>query len=223
MSEAARADGASAPSPWRGAELLDRAIGYTRASLCLVTPGLLSAPTPCAGWDLGQLLSHLDDSLATLHEAGSGGRVGLTAHAPARPGAGDPVAALRRRACDVLADWSADRPRPWARGDPAVRRTPGRRPGNPDVVVAGRPLSAPVLAGAGALEVAVHGWDIATACGIAHPLPEGLAVDLLRVAPVLVTDLDRPGRFGDPVQPGDAGSAGDRLLAFLGRVTPGAA
>ena len=52
-----------------GTELLERAISYTRGSLALVTPGGLSRPTPCTGWDLAELLVHMDDSLAALLEA----------------------------------------------------------------------------------------------------------------------------------------------------------
>ncbi|HEY0774212.1 MAG TPA: hypothetical protein VGD51_09035, partial [Nocardioidaceae bacterium] len=85
-------------------DLLERAIGYTRGSLVLVTPELMSVPTPCAAWDLRALLAHMDDSLASLHEAGSVRRVRLDA--PSAGGA-DPENALRTRACQLLADWSA--------------------------------------------------------------------------------------------------------------------
>ena len=64
-------------SPWGGVELLERAIGYTRGSLALVTPELMSAPTPCDHWDLRALLEHMDDSLTSLHEAGAVRRVWL--------------------------------------------------------------------------------------------------------------------------------------------------
>ena len=194
---------ASARRPsWGGVELLERAVGYTRGSLALVTPDLMSAPTPCAGWDLRALLEHMDDSLTSLHEAGTVRRVRL--HVDPSPGT-DLVESLRARACLLLAEWSADWEVLTAGGDSA------------DVLVDGRPLTTPVLTSAGALEVAVHGWDVAVACGANRPLPEGLAAELLRLAPVLVTPGDRPGRFAAalPTRPDD--SAGDRLLAFFGR------
>ena len=193
----------SSASPWGGVELLERAIGYTRGSLALVTADLMTAPTPCEGWDLRELLSHMDDSLTSLHEAGSARRVGT--RVPATP-PGDLVTALRHRACQLLAEWSAD----WA-------RTHGGGGGSRDVVVDGRPLTTPVLTSAGALEVTVHGWDVATACGVHRPIPDGLARDLLRIAPVLVTGADRPDRFGPVVTTPPEASAGERLLAFLGR------
>lgn len=199
---------ADAGSPWQGVELLERAIGYTRGCLALVTPDLMSAPTPCAGWDLRRLLLHMDDSLTSLHEAVSVRRVRLdVAESPAAAGSDPvhPVETLRHKACQLLADWSAE----WSAGG-------GRLP-RADVVVAGRPITSRVLASAGALEVAVHGWDVAAACGADRPLPEALALDLLRVAPVLVGDEDRPHRFGPALQPADLASASDRLLAYLGR------
>ncbi|HEX6248872.1 MAG TPA: TIGR03086 family metal-binding protein [Nocardioidaceae bacterium] len=183
--------------PWPGAELLERAVAYARVSLALVSPGQLTASTPCRGWDLRQLLAHLGDSLASLHEAGVGGPVALRRHPPP---AGDPVAGLQPIVAGLLAGWAADPER-------------GRR----DVLVGDRPLTAPVLAAAGALEVTVHGWDVATACGADRPIPAALAVDLLRVAPRLVTDADRPHRFAPPVPAPAAASPGEVLLAFLGR------
>jgi uncharacterized protein (TIGR03086 family) len=74
-----------------------------------------------------------------------------------------------------------------------------------------------LLACTGALEISVHGWDVARACGHDRPLPVPLAVDLLSVAPLLVDDADRPGRFAGPVDVPPSAGAGDRLLAFLGR------
>lgn len=202
MTAAARHGEPEEPSPWCGVELLDRAIGYTRGCLLLVEPSLMSAPTPCAGWDLRQLLAHMDDSLASLQEAGSTYRVRLDVvgedHA-------DPVESLRRRACALLADWSAQE-------EEAASATSRR-----DVLVEGRPVTAPVLTAAGALEVTVHGWDVSVACGAPRPIPDRLADHLMVLAPVLVTPADRPVRFAPPVDVASGASAGDRLLAFLGR------
>jgi uncharacterized protein (TIGR03086 family) len=74
-----------------------------------------------------------------------------------------------------------------------------------------------LIAGAGAIEVTVHGWDVAAACGRPRPIPDELADELLDLSVLLVRGPDRPGRFGRPVAvPVDA-SPGDRLLAYLGR------
>lgn len=200
----------SARSPWGGVDLLERAVGYTRGSLALVTPQLMAAPTPCRGWNLRALLTHMHDSLTSLHEAGSVRRVGLGPTPEAGPAAPvDLVEALRLRACELLADWSLI----W--GEDRLRESAGL-PRSPDVLVDDRPLTPRVLASAGALEVAVHGWDVARACGVHRPLPDGLASDLLRVAPLIVSPADRPSRFAPPVPP-PGPTPGEELLAFLGR------
>lgn len=197
----------STRSPWGGVELLERAIGYTRGSLALVTDASMSAPTPCAGWDLRELLTHMHDSLTSLHEAGTARRVRVDVRG-APPD--DLVGALRTRACQLLAEWSVP-------GSYAGRTGEQDRPW--DVLVDGRPLTPRVLTSAGALEVAVHGWDVTVACGVFRPIPDALASDLVRVAPVLVPDSDRPGRFAPPVPVPAAAGPGERLLAFLGRST----
>jgi uncharacterized protein (TIGR03086 family) len=74
-----------------------------------------------------------------------------------------------------------------------------------------------MVAVTGAIEITVHGWDIAVACGRTRPVPPGLATVLLTAAQLLVPPDTRPGLFADPVAlPGPA-SPGDQLVAFLGR------
>lgn len=174
--------------------LLERAVAYTRGSLAMVSPAALTNATPCAAWDLRALLAHMYDSLAALAEAADLGRVDLDVD-PADPA--DLVVALRGRACRLLGAWTAT-------GGEAVR-------------VDGHPIAAPLVAGAGALEVAVHGWDVAWACGRPRPIPVPLASQLLALSAMLVTGDDRPARFAPPLRvPASAGPS-DRLLAFLGR------
>jgi len=202
-------------TPWGGVELLERAIGYTRGCLTLVRAEHRDAPTPCAGWDLLDLLVHMDDSLASLHEAGSGrtvavpgaGGPGFTRQRVKPPRGAEPstaalVDSLRHRACTLLGEWSAD----WASDH--VR-------GN--VAVGDRSVTPRVLTSAGALEITVHGWDVTRACGTDRPIPDALAEDLLRLAPRLVTPADRPGRFATALPVGPLAAPGSRLLAFLGR------
>lgn len=181
-----------------GVALLERAVGYTLGSLLLVTAEDLPRSTPCRGWDLDALLDHMNDSLAALHEAVTGGRVVL--RPVDRRHAIDGVATLRARACQLLGDWSR------------AERTAEA------VSVAGRPVDSVLVAVTGAVEVAVHGWDVAQACGRPRPIPSGLAEELLELAPWFVTTADRPGRFAPAVRLSPGASAGDRLVAFLGRV-----
>ncbi len=194
---APRERAAPLPRPLDGPALLERAVGYTRTSLQLVAHADLSARTPCPAWDLGDLLRHMDDSLAAFTEAAEIGYVDLV---PVR--GTDPalqlVDRLRGRACALLGAWAL-------------------HPGTGSVVVGNRELRSDLLAAAGALEIAVHGWDVARTCGVDRPLPAALAGDLLDVVPLLVSDADRPGRFAERVDvPVQAGPS-VRLLAAVGR------
>lgn len=175
-------------------DLLERAVAYTRASLQLVTVGALRCPTPCRLWDLDALLHHMVDSLDALQQAAD---VGAVDPDPTGDGLDDLVTALRTRACSLLGAWT---------NDPAQ-----------SVAVAGRPLPASIVATAGALEITVHGWDVAQACGHVRPLPDALATELLAQLPVLVDRTDRGTRFGWPVAVGPSTTPGARLLAQLGR------
>jgi uncharacterized protein (TIGR03086 family) len=137
----------------------------------------------------------MDDSLLALHEAADLGHVALDV---SKAGPGDPVSVLKNRACHLLAAWTA-----------------ADAPGT--VVVGGNPLTTGILTSAGAVEVAVHGWDVAQACGSQRPLPEPLAEELLELAPFFIADEDRPARFGPRVAVSPLAGASDRLLAFTGR------
>jgi uncharacterized protein (TIGR03086 family) len=196
-----------------GVALLERAMGYTLGSLLLVTPESMSRATPCDDWDLRALLAHMNESLCTLHEAVAFGHVDLDAtsdpgglsadqanpHADYGDPARDPVATLRNRACAMVGAW-------------ANARDPGH------IAIADRPLSAGIVAAAGAVEVAVHGWDVARACGRDSPVPSALAGELLDLCQVLVRDADRPTRFAAPIDLSRGlASPSDRLVAYLGR------
>lgn len=176
-----------------GVGLLERAIAYALGALGEVRSTVLDAPTPCARWNLRALLAHLNDSLLALLEAADLGRVGLDVSVVD----GDVVELARERAGRLLGAWSSPRP-------------------SGPVLIAQSPLTTGIVVAAGALEVAVHGWDVGRACGADHPMPPGLGEELLELAPFFVTDADRPARFAQPVAAPRA-TAGERLLAFLGR------
>jgi uncharacterized protein (TIGR03086 family) len=203
--------------------LLDRAVRYALSAAGHATPRLLPAATPCAEWDLGGLLVHLGDSLDALAEGLSARSVGLDpsccgaegpAGAPTGPRAGNSdgdgdgdgvglIAGLAGRAAVLLT---------------ACAEVPG---GQEPVAVGDQLLTTSVVAITGAIEVAVHGWDISVSCGDQEPVPSRLATELLPYAALLVPRHTRPGLFADPVLVPRRTSAGDRLVAFLGRQPAG--
>lgn len=181
-----------------GVALLERAINYTLGSLHLVTLDSLADHTPCQRWDLRDLLRHMDDSLLAMQEAVDIGTVDLDGPIDNSGLAVDLAARLRNRACHLLGAWTAA----------GIDHT---------ITIGGCPLTGGLVTGTGAIEIAVHGWDVAQACGQHRPIPPSLAEELLELAPMLVTDVDRPGRFAAPVHAQPQATPSDRLLAFLGR------
>lgn len=177
-----------------GVGLLERAVAYLLGSLEGLDSRHLAMPTPCPGWDLRALLAHVDDALLALHEAAWTGSVGLEMSNVDS----DVVASVRKHAGRLLGAWAGP-------------SSPGA------VLIAGSPLTSGIVTGTGALEVTVHGWDLARARGRDHPIPPGLAEELLELAPLFVTPADRPGRFASPVTLPPGAPAGERLPAFLGR------
>lgn len=179
-----------------GPELLEAAVRYALDGAALATGPLRSHPTPCPGWDLATLLDHLSDSIGVFTEAIA------TASVPAlaNPGPGDePAARLRGQAARLLTACAA------------------AGPGRQLVAIGDRELTPSVAAMAGAIEIAVHGWDIFAAGAASRPIPPRLATALLPAAALLVTPRTRPGLFASPVRlPGPA-CPGDQLVAFLGR------
>jgi uncharacterized protein (TIGR03086 family) len=194
------ADSAAAPLTG-GVGLLERAVGYSLGSLLLVTPQAMSRPSPCRDWDVGTLLQHMGDSLAVLHEAVDLGHIRLAPpHNECDPTAGV-VATVRDRACSLLGAWA-------------------NAAGQDYVSVGGCLLTSSVVTATGAIEIAVHGWDVAQACGKHRPIPEALAEELLPLADLVVGPADRPARFGHPVTVSAHAGPAERLLAFLGRDPP---
>ena len=86
-------------------ELLERALGYTRMRLAAVTPDQSHTATPCHGWDLRDLLDHMDDALDAFLEA-AGGVVALRAR-PAGASIDDVLDRVQTKACTLVGVWSA--------------------------------------------------------------------------------------------------------------------
>ena len=178
-----------------GNEQLAAALRYAIAAVAPVAADQYPLPTPCRGWDLRMLLQHACDSVAALAEGYCEGAVRLQVDSSV-PFA-DPARDFAERAALLLARCQAGAGR--------------------DVLIGGCPMKAGQLAAIGAIEIAVHAWDVSQACGAGQPIPEPLAAALLLTAVTLISDDDRPRQFA-PARSIPAGAnASDRLTAFLGR------
>lgn len=177
--------------------LLAGAVGYALGVCALAEPRDMARRTPCADWDLGALLGHLGDSMADLETALRTGCLDPDLGRLPRPESADPVESLRDRAADLLCS---------AYGYSGQGRF---------VTVGGLPMPAGLVACTGAVEIAVHGWDVAAALGGGRPIPDKLASRMLRLCPLLVAG--REGLFAAPVEVPAQASPGDRLIGYLGR------
>ncbi len=183
------------------ASLLASAIDYALGSVDDVAPELLSQPTPCREWDLAALLRHATDSVAALHQGLASGYVSLDRAGTAEPATtpGSLAGTFRDRATRL--------------------RAAAGTGGQYDIAIASRHAAAAVVTAVGALEIAVHGWDVAAACGRgrSRPIPADLARSMLEIVPLVVTDATRGSQFATPVAVPPPYGPSERLLALLGR------
>ena len=194
-------------APSGAVTLLASAISYALGACVQVARREMTLPTPCTDWDLEALLAHLAASMADLESALRTGHLDPEPDDPATPDpddpaipaldGDDPVELLRDRAANLLFACYAHH--------------------GPDqfVLVGDLALPAEIVTCTGAVEIAVHGWDVRAARGRGAPIPPALATRMLRLSPFLVTG--REGLFGTPVQVPAQASPGDQLVAYLGR------
>lgn len=182
-----------------GLELLAAVVSYALATASTATPQQLRRPTPCAGWDLEKLMDHVSDSMEVINEAIAARQVRSDRPPGYDTRAADPIGRLHRQAAMLLHTCA----------------TTG--PGDGLIAIRDRALTSRCVAATGAIEIAVHGWDISAARGSRQPVPAGLAAVLLPVAPLLIPARIRPGLFADPVRLAGPACPGDELVAFLGR------
>src|SRR6266536_122722 len=187
-------------SPGSNASLLAGAAAYAINCVSHVTPGVLSCPTPCAGWDLATLLRHVNDSLTAVHEGIAAGHIRPRS---ADPGTGDQGMNLVATFCDLACGLLA-------------RSVTADRQHQP-ITIADRRLPASTLMSVAAVELAVHGWDLAWACQRPRPIPPALATGLLQAVPPLVPPAARHTLFAAPLPVPPQASPSDQLIAWLGR------
>ena len=172
-------------------EALERTADHAEQLVAGVRPEHHPLPTPCGDWDVRTLLNH------TVAGAGAFGRM-LRDEPPlwmADHLTGDPVATFRAGVQDSLAAWRAG----------GLARTV-------------EPLGGLPLAELQALDLLVHGWDLARATGQPDELPADVAARAWAVWSEVPVDVGRSmGQFGPEVPVPAGAPVGDRLLGLLGR------
>ncbi|MFB9683787.1 maleylpyruvate isomerase family mycothiol-dependent enzyme [Amycolatopsis plumensis] len=179
----------------RDEPMLAAALGHAVAAAGEVGLADLGRPSACDGWTVADTLEHLTESLRCVAASLASGAV-----PPAAPPRTGPVTAgtLRRDLGRAAAALTA-----------AVAGLRGRRA----VAVDGLPLPCHRLIVVGALEAAVHGWDVDRA----RAIPDELATRLLAELPSVLDGGIRRGLFAEPIATPPGCGPGRRLLAALGR------
>lgn len=170
-----------------------------------VAPADLTRPTPCAAWNLADLLAYMIGQHHGFAAAVRDGGAPLAAYAP-QPYMPDRWAESVSIVRDAFA--AADL------GDAAVL-----------VEIAPDPLPLRRVVGAQLLDTVVHTWHVGRGLGVEYVPAADLVAVVASVAAVVPDDgrRDRPGAAVARSIPG-SGTAWDRALARLGRVSgPGPA
>jgi uncharacterized protein (TIGR03086 family) len=179
---------------------LTTAVELLLTTASAVRPGQLTAPTPCAEFDVRALLGHVRHVLRRITTAGRGADVDSTPPGPAVADGGWPDA-LRSAAGELAAVWADD-----AVLDAVLRLPFGTLPGR-----------AALATWVG--EITTHTWDLAVATGQSPAWDD--AVVLAGLA-AIHGKLPAAGRgpgipFADAVPVPDDAPPVERLVAWQGR------
>ena len=174
-----------------------------------VTAEDLPKATPCAGWDLADLLIHMTAQHRGFAAAARGHGADLAVWEPANVAAAvtsDPATAYKSAAADVIDAFAG------ADVLEATFALPELGPG--------ATFSGALAIGFHFIDYVVHGWDVARALGDAFELPADVVAAALPIA-LAVPDGEFRNTENAPfqlaVESTDHASDLDRILAHLGR------
>jgi uncharacterized protein (TIGR03086 family) len=157
-----------------------------------VRPDQLSAPTPCDEFTVSDLLAHLTQVLAMTERAALKLSESVT---PAKP---EP---------DAVADASQRSARAWM--------TPGAMDGTTDMGFG--PMPVEQVTTIIVQELALHGWDLATAVGVPYTMSDAAAQDVLRAVESFSDRARQTGSYGSAIPYSVLASPTDQALAISGR------
>jgi uncharacterized protein (TIGR03086 family) len=183
--------------------LLSRALDQTGQVLDGIRDDQLALPTPCASWDVRRLAAHVVNGLRNFTVRASGGKPDWTGQDEDLPDGWRQE--FRARADHLLDVWKQAGDLSGTIEAPGMGQVPARFPVDQQIT-----------------ELAVHGWDLATATGQSGVLDPELADTAYAWAsqalrPEFRGDEASGKAFGQQVEvPADAPSY-DRLVAFFGR------
>ena len=180
---------------------LYRAFGHAAGIIEGTRPDQLAGPSPCAAWDVAELVDHMVFAARRVVAVGRG-------EAPAEAGTphvelDEAPAEVRRAGQEAESAWSDDSrlrmevKMPWGESYPGS-----------------------VLVDMYLTELATHTWDLAAATGQLERLDISLAAPVLAAAQGMLKPEYRNAEgspFGPEVDPPEGATAWERVAAFMGR------
>lgn len=169
--------------------------------------GDLNRPTPCAGWNLGDLLAHMTVQHRGFAAAARGLGDDLDVWRPETVRAEvltDPAGSYAAAAQDVV--------------DAFAQASPDTSFALPEIAP-GTTVPGAMAMGFHFIDYVVHGWDVAQSLGLPFDLPADVVKEALRIA-LEVPDGDFRAAAGAPFGPSvDAAGTSDldRIMRHLGR------
>jgi uncharacterized protein (TIGR03086 family) len=169
----------------------------------------LRRPTPCAGWNVSDLLAHMTVQHRGFAAAARGHGADLAVWDPATVAdrmAVDPAGTYAAAAADVLDAFADDGVLESGLALPELGP--------------GASFPGALAIGFHFVDYVVHGWDVARSIGADFELPAGVVTAVLPVALAVPVGELREGEgapFGPAIAAGDGLSDFDRVLLHLGR------
>jgi uncharacterized protein (TIGR03086 family) len=182
-----------------------RAVEVSVGIAARITPAQLTRPTPCAGWNLADLLSHMIAQHYGFAAAAEGNGADASAW-EVHPVAAQPSSAYAAAARRVIAAFAAADVLQRSFWLPEIR--------------GGISLRAPTAIGFHLVDYVVHGWDVAAAMGVQADYPPDVVAAALAIAEQVPDDATRlaAGASFQPARPIPAGETPmRRMLLLLGR------
>jgi len=181
-------------------DLYIKAMDATSRTIAGVRPEQWHGPTPCAAWDVTQVVNHLIGENLWAGELLHGKTIEQVGNRLDGDLAGADPAAAYRHSVEVAA---------------AAVRAPGAMQATCHLSFgdyAGADYAAQLF-----MDALIHGWDVATATGQDARLDPELVAACLPIAKELTSQFRGAGVFGDDLPVSADADAQTRLLALVGR------
>jgi uncharacterized protein (TIGR03086 family) len=178
---------------------LQAGIDHARPIIAATTHHDYGRPTPCDAWTVRELINHMLGALTMFRDVAVEGVADPAVFAQDLIG-DNALASFNRVSVEAVAGWQAN-----GRMDGTAKLPWGEFP-------ALFALQFP------AMDMLVHGWDLARAVGQQHQWEDEMVLDNLTFAQSTLASAEiRAGFYDPPVDVADDAPAVDRLVAFLGR------